>query len=924
MHEWEESKTGIKKHYRKILYPTLGVALAGTTTAAVALPIMIKKIATQKTMDILSKILPISDQVNSLQNNAAVAGRGGKVNYLAIGDSVTAGYNGYLSSNGVIEKDVMGNPIHAYNPAAFETKPDPSNYVAIKHQIDEIDTLLKGTTLTPEQRVEKTQLRKFLVTQMEDHAQHTTGDYLSFADFLANDLHKAGKLNDYRNFALTGATMPNLRQTMLRNTTALACIKQADLISLSIGANDMLAAVEVLRLGFGAIRGEADTEKISQFNAARDAIKAITDVNSEAKEEDDFDASLRGHRGASASTYASKYDTRDLIKKSFNKLVNMMEAGTLGGLFDIQQELLDHIFDLIQLDLANTIKEINAIAPNAKIIVMGYAFPFHLLPSTLIDAPIFQYDETKISSERTPRTLDGKHVSLKDVFMHLNDTIKDTLERAKYVKYFNINDLKEFSKESDTVTYTLLADGTEAAKVVTRPEWDRVMPNPLDIHPSTYGHQVISGHLYEWVAQDLGLKNPAYQSIQKLDATKDAELIAKLETIYTYTGSASEYHDAGFEQKDELVTYESSLMKTIIDTLSNKFYLQIIGAVLPKIADPAKVAEHYQDLMDGFKDITFDKNNVPKTVDDIYGLVKPILNTNAQFGNVQGFTVGKFFDKLIDLIKSVHWDRVDLDKKSSDGTTDTNGILNDVIEIAHGDGIQLIELITLFGIYFGDEGKAMTVDSMDINSPSNKFPIFTIPAHEPLINADPVIAKAIAISKENNKDAFAKNLATVLSGQSVPSTGDATLRMLAKVIPMNIGAPASNGTDVYLNLVKPDANGHRVPWMDPATGEINFDKVLDEIVDLGKSVGMDISVYTNGLTKAQKDQWFYSLWNGDNTGVVYINEFFATMGVDVAEQSFWRNGGDSSVVTKAAKAGINLRKPFDELYPELIKLVSRN
>lgn len=143
----------------------------------------------------------------------------------------------------------------------------------------------------------------------------------------------------------------------------------------------------------------------------------------------------------------------------------MLEQGTLGGLFDIQQQLLDAIFDLIQLDVATAVNEIHKAAPDAKIIVMGYAFPFHLLPKTLTDSPIFQYNEKAISTDRSQsvlseRTFDGKQATLKDIFMHTVSTIKETVERANYVHFFDINLLKEFHEGSDIVHYKLEGDST--------------------------------------------------------------------------------------------------------------------------------------------------------------------------------------------------------------------------------------------------------------------------------------------------------------------------------------------------------------------------------------------------------------------------------------------------------------------------------
>lgn len=307
---------------------------------------------------------------------------------MAIGDSITAGYNGYMDTAGAI------NTGH------------DANYVS--------------------------------------------GDYLSYADFIANDLNKANKLGDYRNFALTGDRIPNTREKIFRDTTALKALQNANLISISLGANDLLAAVEVLKVSFNALRGASVADKIVQFNEAREnftkmtgiGTRPISEINSEAR-------GVSGrHRISSPSGYASDEDIQNLIAESFDKMDAMFKEGTLAGLIDIEQELLDAIFQLIQLDMATLIAEVHAASPDAKIVVMGYAFPFHLLPESLINNTIYDLDD---NGNRVPRMINGKPANLKMVYGEFINTLKTLCDRANYIKFFNINDLKEFSDQSDIV-----------------------------------------------------------------------------------------------------------------------------------------------------------------------------------------------------------------------------------------------------------------------------------------------------------------------------------------------------------------------------------------------------------------------------------------------------------------------------------------
>lgn len=530
VHEWEGSKSGIRKHYRKILYPTAGVALVGTTTAAVVLPLMVKKIAEERTKGILEKMIPLGGPVNSLRNNKSIAQDGGKLNYLAIGDSITSGYNGFLYSDETIALDRAD-----HNPAS---------------------TIVAGSSAT---------------------------DYLSYADFIANDLVKAEKLRDYRNFSVEGDRIPNIREKIFRDQTALKVLKNADLISLTAGANDLLAAVEVLNVSFNALRGQSQLDRIVNINNMREKLDQILSLNRAPRTTTDG-SPTRG-RTDTPSSYASEADIINLVKESFSKLTNILGEGSLAGLLDIEQELLDHIFDLIQLDLATLIAEVHAASPDAKIVVLGYAFPFHLLPESLISGSI------------PGRTINGKPATIKNVFAEFNNTIKTICERANYIKYFDINEFEGFNEKAPKISWGTHKDESE---------WDRTMPNPLDIHPSTYGHQVIAGNVYQWIAEDLGLRVPKYESVQKLT---DQAHIEELERIYTYAGLASYVHptdaqgnplgnDEIFKIIDEQEQHKPSSIINLLKQIDNPSALKAIGKFLPKLISGDEFANNYKALMD--------------------------------------------------------------------------------------------------------------------------------------------------------------------------------------------------------------------------------------------------------------------------------------------------------------------------------------
>lgn len=499
---------------QKIIYSVGTLVTATSISSAVAIPLAIKSVAEKRVRSILEKLIPLGGPENSL------AGKD-KINYYSIGDSVAAGYNGYMALDDTLhlDQDASGASV----PGANKT------------------------------------------------------DYLSYADFLANSLAKMGKLGDYRNFASSGDKVPDSRKRIFRDPIALKALKKSDLVTISLGANDLLSAVEFLKISFGTIMNMITGEdtnigkSIVEVNLARDRILNFVNANNVVRPDGQA-------RDASTASYASRADMARLIGESFDKLTISLQQGNLSGLVDMEQELLDKIFDIIQLDLGTFISEVHQAAPGAKIIVMGYAFPFHLFPENIINVPLRDRVIPGHSGPATVRT----------VFNAFIDNLKTMCDRANYVDFFDVNQLKEFSKESDLVDYTLKGDtpGTDKA-IEKRSEWDRVMPNALDIHPSTYGHQVIGGYLFQHVARDImDIKVPDYQSVQKIpNFNKD---LSKLDDIYTYAGL-----DQGFDIRDETTKYEEKAASTqkIFTIISSESLLRYLGHVFSTITSGKEVAE---------------------------------------------------------------------------------------------------------------------------------------------------------------------------------------------------------------------------------------------------------------------------------------------------------------------------------------------
>lgn len=128
--------------------------------------------------------------------------------------------------------------------------------------------------------------------------------------------------------------------------------------------------------------------------------------------------------------------------------------------------MLDKIFKIIELDLSTLLRKINSAAPQAKIVLVGYAFPFHLFPDSMVYKPIPSYTVNKKIEGGAEKTvgeevaidqlmLNGKPANMDDVFKEFMNTYQKIADRANFVEFFNINNLKEFTKNADSVSYTL-------------------------------------------------------------------------------------------------------------------------------------------------------------------------------------------------------------------------------------------------------------------------------------------------------------------------------------------------------------------------------------------------------------------------------------------------------------------------------------
>ena len=75
---------------------------------------------------------------------------------------------------------------------------------------------------------------------------------VKYSDYLANDLKKSSHLGNYNNFAKSGATLAEQHEMVLESISVQEKLKDSDLITLTLGANDLLKFVNMFGSPMGS------------------------------------------------------------------------------------------------------------------------------------------------------------------------------------------------------------------------------------------------------------------------------------------------------------------------------------------------------------------------------------------------------------------------------------------------------------------------------------------------------------------------------------------------------------------------------------------------------------------------------------------------------------------------------------------------
>lgn len=321
-------------------------------------------------------------------------------------------------------------------------------------------------------------------------------DYLSYADFLANDLQKAGRLNSYKNFAVSGAKIPDLEKQFTQTTSTLSTLHNADLITLTIGANDLLSFVKMFELPFAAVAkgfsGIKNGQVVEEHTERENIFQAITTAAE----------GMRTNDG-----YSDQTEQKKIIEDATKSFMEIVRTKNFNRVLDFNSKIKPQIFDLIKRNFALFMRDLHKIAPHAQILVLGHAFPFAQWDKSALDTPRSDFENL------TVRQIYDKFLnSMKE---GIEVSVEDDVEYAEFVKLDKLRIHKTSLSTTDPhkhiyTDYIKYSKLNEATRLFEKPEHfdeQNAMPLAGDIHPSTFGHELLGNGLFSRIAHYLHISN---------------------------------------------------------------------------------------------------------------------------------------------------------------------------------------------------------------------------------------------------------------------------------------------------------------------------------------------------------------------------------------------------------------------------------
>lgn len=417
--------------------------------------------------------------------------------------------------------------------------------------VDKINYVALGDSATAGANGTLRAYDSILDTVDPNYKSHSPGvgyaSYRSYSDFLAKSLDKADRLGNYSNFAISGGRLADVKKDLFEIPRSAGVLKDANLITLTLGANDILAVLNMLNIApfyyFQSIVGNmnkaaAEYKKMGGDSASESEKQAFiakypfmqdigglntilnntttgagTDyLSSEAflnsinfaQTGRDYDQDPHGIDKPSywtgrddlfddsIKTATTKEDAVERFSDTAYQITQLL-GGNPEPYINLDKDWNEKIFQIVEREMATLVHDLTEAAPNADIIFLGYAFPFEQFPDEI----------QNVAKPAIQEALGGnKDWSLKQAYEHLLDGMKSGIKKSlgsnDYVSFLDANEMEPVKNGKGLIDYSSSEKFKNSYK-------KKVMPNITDIHPSVYGYDMIGQGLFEFIGKDLGL-----------------------------------------------------------------------------------------------------------------------------------------------------------------------------------------------------------------------------------------------------------------------------------------------------------------------------------------------------------------------------------------------------------------------------------
>ncbi len=543
---------------KKIILGGVSTLAAVSTTVAIAVPIVIYNKAKSQ----LANFVPIGGSVPSLSSK-------NQIKYVALGDSITAGYNGFKA-----------------------------------------------------------------------------GDNISYADFLASDFKKAGVLSDYKNYAVTGATVGDISEQITESQATNHSIADADVITVSLSSNDVMNGLRAFGIPYvttmAGLEGKVVSDNEKRNGEFENSNLGLSGSDSSYLFENASSAILKAlytNKTAGALTMDDTFKTitPSLIKRSLMIFTRDLHQAAPNAhikfiypefpLFGINQDFANgkienlgkSLLEYYNEDLFKAVKEGTA-SNYSSVTTMHDGFASY----------ISNAKQLKTTQTQLLKATDAQKVKVKAAI----PTATGDVLKGLQLKLENLTNQAPGLNHSISFLNHMITDDIDKNLKVNDIIQKEFLPNVADIHPSVRGHEVFGNYLFNEYSKEISaIKDPV--------------------SLYTLTTPYSATDNNIFEEIDEIdwvKTNQNHGLLTLKDTELNTGLINTFNNAIRNLFAPHKDTEVFsklEPLINTLVDKYLKPDSKPTTEyavfdADSYGLTY----TNASSGGFSQSSISSMFGKI--------------------------------------------------------------------------------------------------------------------------------------------------------------------------------------------------------------------------------------------------------------------------------------